>query len=110
MASQSAQSLMSSAARFALLGAIRTYQYTFSVAFGPCCRFHPSCSHYGYEAVARFGALRGGWLAARRIGRCHPWHAGGEDPVPEQWPGWHMSFSPHDAKSSRPISVERIGS
>jgi putative membrane protein insertion efficiency factor len=97
-------------ARLALLGAIRTYQYTLSVAFGPCCRFHPSCSHYGYEAVARFGALRGGWLAAKRIGRCHPWHAGGEDPVPEQWPGWRNSDSPHDAHHARPITVERIGS
>lgn len=117
----SPQHLLSSAARLALLGAIRTYQYTLSVAFGPCCRFYPSCSHYGYEAVARFGALRGGWLAAKRIGRCHPWHAGGDDPVPAQWPGWRHTAdsSPHDARRasplhdadhSRPLTVERIGS
>jgi hypothetical protein len=114
--------LLSSAGRLALLGAIRTYQYTLSAAFGPCCRFHPSCSHYGYEAVARFGALRGGWLAAKRIARCHPWNEGGEDPVPETWPAMKNTtslkrrerHSPHDAArpaaGSRPITVERIGS
>ncbi len=120
MTTRSPHNLLSSVARLALLGAIRTYQYTLSAAFGPCCRFHPSCSHYGYEAVARFGALRGGWLAAKRVGRCHPWAAGGDDPVPDAWPGWRSSFSsshdalrafgPHDAASARPITVERTGS
>lgn len=111
------QTLLSSSARIALLGAIRTYQYTLSAAFGPCCRFHPSCSHYGYEAVARFGALRGGWLAVRRVARCNPWTVGGDDPVPAQWPGWRGAstasrFSPDvaDASGARPITVERIGS
>lgn len=121
MTSRAPQKLMSTVARAALLGAIRTYQLTLSAAFGPCCRFYPSCSHYGYEAVARFGALRGGWLAAKRIGRCHPWNAGGIDAVPDEWPGWRnaSSYSPHDALCashqgaadvSRPITVERIGS
>ena len=120
MTTTSPQHLMSSAARLALLGAIRVYQYTLSAAFGPCCRFYPSCSHYGYDTVARFGALRGGWLAAKRVGRCHPWTAGGDDPVPDAWPGWRSSFSsshdalrashPRDAASARPITVERIGS
>jgi putative membrane protein insertion efficiency factor len=98
------QNLMSSSARLALLGVIRAYQLTLSAAFGPCCRFYPSCSHYGYEAVARFGALRGGWLAAKRVGRCHPWHAGGEDPVPDSWPGWRNSSLSHDARDARPNS------
>jgi uncharacterized protein len=62
--------------------AIRFYQLAFSPLVGPACRFHPSCSQYALEAVTRFGVLRGGWLSMRRLGRCHPWHEGGFDPVP----------------------------
>jgi len=61
---------------------IRLYQWTLSPLLGPACRFHPSCSQYALEAVQRFGVLRGGWLALARLGRCHPWHPGGFDPVP----------------------------
>ena len=61
---------------------IRLYQWTLSPLLGPTCRFYPSCSRYALEAVLRFGVLRGGALAARRLGRCHPWHPGGIDPVP----------------------------
>jgi uncharacterized protein len=61
---------------------IRLYQLTISPLLGPRCRFHPSCSQYALEALARFGFLRGSWLAVRRIGRCHPWNPGGFDPVP----------------------------
>jgi uncharacterized protein len=61
---------------------IRIYQWTVSPLLGPRCRFYPSCSQYAHEAVLRFGVLRGGWLALRRLGRCHPWHPGGIDPVP----------------------------
>ena len=61
---------------------IRAYQRFVSPALPPSCRFHPSCSQYALEAVTRYGALRGSWLAARRLARCHPFHPGGFDPVP----------------------------
>jgi len=63
-------------------GALRFYQLALSPLVGPACRFYPSCSQYALEAVERFGVLRGAYLAARRLGRCHPWHPGGYDPVP----------------------------
>jgi hypothetical protein len=65
-----------------LVGLVRAYQYAISPLLGRNCRFVPSCSEYALEALRRHGALRGTWLAARRIGRCNPWHAGGYDPVP----------------------------
>jgi putative membrane protein insertion efficiency factor len=61
---------------------IRIYQWTVSPLLGPRCRFHPSCSNYALQAIQRFGLLRGSWLTLRRLGRCHPWHPGGYDPVP----------------------------
>jgi len=61
---------------------IRIYQKTISRVLPPSCRFEPSCSVYGYEAVEKYGILKGGWMAIRRIGRCHPMNPGGYDPVP----------------------------
>jgi putative membrane protein insertion efficiency factor len=61
---------------------IRLYQWTVSSYLGPRCRFYPSCSHYAHEAIGRFGVPAGGWLALKRLARCHPWHPGGHDPVP----------------------------
>ena len=68
--------------RFVAILLIRIYQWTVSPLLGPTCRFHPSCSNYALEAFNRFGMLRGGWLTVKRLGRCHPWHPGGFDPVP----------------------------
>ena len=63
---------------------IRCYQWLTSPLLGQNCRFHPSCSQYALEAVQSFGILRGGWLALKRLGRCHPWHPGGLDPPPKK--------------------------
>ena len=65
------------------LGAlVRAYRYFISPLLPPACRFHPSCAAYAEEALLEHGALRGGWLTARRLCRCGPWHSGGLDPVP----------------------------
>jgi len=65
-----------------LLALIRAYRMALSPWWGRQCRFTPTCSEFALEAIERHGALRGTWLAMRRVSRCHPWHAGGFDPVP----------------------------
>ncbi len=67
----------------ALMGAVRGYQKVLSPAMGGNCRYYPSCSEYGYDAIRLHGAFRGSWMAVKRIGRCQPFHEGGFDPVPE---------------------------
>lgn len=69
-----------------LIGLIRGYQLLISPLVGPRCRYYPSCSQYTIEAVRVHGAARGSYLAGRRLLRCHPWHAGGFDPVPPPAP------------------------
>jgi putative membrane protein insertion efficiency factor len=65
-----------------LIALVRGYQYLLGPWWGRQCRFSPTCSHYAIEAIERYGALPGSWLALRRILRCNPWHPGGYDPVP----------------------------
>ena len=81
--------------RKAVVGLVRGYQLLISPLLGPSCRFRPTCSAYAITSLDRFGVLRGGWLAAKRIGRCHPWNPGGFDPVPETLP-------PKSARTVRP--------
>lgn len=63
---------------------IRFYQYAISPLLGPRCRFKPTCSHYAVEAIEEWGVVRGGWLAVKRIVKCHPWGPWGYDPVPKK--------------------------
>ena len=69
--------------QFLILGLIRLYQLTISriLPYGTC-RFYPSCSNYGFQAIAKYGLIRGGWMALKRVLRCNPFHSGGYDPVP----------------------------
>jgi uncharacterized protein len=78
--------------RVILKGLIRLYRYFISPMLGPNCRFYPSCSCYAEEAIEHHGIVRGSYLTARRILRCHPWHAGGYDPVP---PPTSIKPAPH---------------
>ncbi len=64
------------------LGIIRLYQILLSPLLGASCRFTPTCSHYGIEAIKKYGPFKGGWLTLKRIGSCHPWGKHGHDPVP----------------------------
>jgi putative membrane protein insertion efficiency factor len=68
-----------------LIALIRGYQLLISPLLGNHCRFDPSCSSYMAEAIDRHGSARGTWLGLRRLARCHPWHAGGYDPVPDKF-------------------------
>ena len=78
--------------KWLLIGLVRVYQATLSPFLGGACRFEPSCSRYGIEALRRHGALRGSWLTRRRLLRCRPYGPSGYDPVPDRWPGYFTKF------------------
>jgi uncharacterized protein len=68
--------------KYVLIGLLRAYRAVISPLYGQVCRYYPDCSAYALEAVTEHGAVRGSWLAVRRVARCHPWAPGGFDPVP----------------------------
>lgn len=68
--------------KYPIIWFLKAYRAVVSPLYGEVCRYYPSCSAYALEAVTRHGAVRGSWLAMRRVGRCHPWAEGGVDPVP----------------------------
>jgi len=68
--------------KYVLIAMLKAYRFAISPLYGQVCRYHPTCSAYALEAVQTHGAVRGTWLAMRRVARCHPWAAGGLDPVP----------------------------
>jgi hypothetical protein len=71
--------------KYPALWLIKLYQKLISPALPPSCRFYPSCSSYGYQAIEKHGLLKGGWLTVMRLARCQPFHPGGYDPVPEEF-------------------------
>ncbi|MFT8390071.1 MAG: membrane protein insertion efficiency factor YidD [Sporolactobacillus sp.] len=84
-----------------LIFLIRVYQKCISPFTPPTCRFYPTCSHYAAEAITRFGVLRGGWLAIKRLMKCHPFHPGGMDPVPQKWTGIRKKNDNHRSNRAR---------
>ena len=89
----------------AVLLLLRLYKLCISPYLGQNCRFYPSCSDYASEAVATHGALHGSWLAARRLCKCHPWHAGGLDPVPcKAGPADHTATATSSSATARGCS------
>ncbi|QQL50615.1 membrane protein insertion efficiency factor YidD [Mucilaginibacter ginkgonis] len=74
--------LLKTLAGYFFISLIKVYQYLLSPLFGVSCRYTPSCSQYGVEAIKKYGAFKGGWLTLKRIGTCHPWGGNGHDPVP----------------------------
>jgi uncharacterized protein len=80
--------------RYLLIGFLRAYRLLVSPLYGQVCRYHPSCSAYALDAVREHGSIKGPWLAVRRLGRCHPWAAGGYDPVPPRTPRMSAGSSP----------------
>lgn|GEM_PF-273138 len=93
-----------------LIALVKVYQFTLSPILGRQCRFHPTCSWYALEALRRYGAFGGAWMAARRLARCHPFSAGGYDPVPypDQVPYQPEATSGEAASETSTISPRKL--
>lgn len=89
--------------KWVLIGLLRAYRFAISPLYGQVCRYHPTCSAYALEAVTVHGSIKGSWLAIRRVGRCHPWAAGGYDPVPA--PGSSKERDQHRTASAAPVNT-----
>ena len=92
--------------RFLLILLVKGYRLIFSPYVGRSCRFAPTCSQYALDALNEYGALKGSWLALRRIGRCHPWHAGGYDPVPTKTDGAQNHGCTHEACHPNEVGLD----
>lgn len=79
--------------KYPLIWLLKAYRFAVSPLYGQVCRYHPTCSAYALQAVETHGAVRGSWLAGRRVLRCHPWSSGGYDPVPQSRRGEQCSAS-----------------
>lgn len=90
-----------------LLILIRAYQIVLSPIIGQQCRFYPTCSCYAHTAISRYGAMRGSWMTIRRLSRCHPWHEGGMDPVPDVTPGKNTSEYSAAEKLPAPVGKDK---
>jgi putative membrane protein insertion efficiency factor len=88
--------------RWLLIGLLRGYRVAISPLYGQVCRYHPSCSAYALDAVTAHGSLRGSWLTTRRLLRCHPWAAGGYDPVPPRFTAAETSQAPAGTATTPP--------
>jgi len=88
---------------------IVAYRKVVSPVLPSACRFHPTCSRYAADAIERHGSFRGVLLAAKRLARCHPWHPGGFDPVPDRVPGADTGYEESSAEARPPGSItERV--
>lgn len=87
--------------RHLLIGLLKAYRFAISPLYGQVCRYHPTCSAYALESVETHGAAKGSWLAVRRVARCHPWAAGGHDPVPHAASSAAVTVGPERAQHSR---------
>jgi len=90
--------------KYVLIMVLKAYRFAISPLYGDVCRYYPSCSAYALEAVSTHGALKGSWLAVGRLARCHPWAAGGVDPVPPvSRAGWRTRLHPRSRdRGTRP--------
>lgn len=89
--------------KYPIIWFLRAYRALISPLYGQVCRYHPSCSAYALTAVTHHGAVRGSWLAVRRLARCHPWAAGGYDPVPGTEPPCEaVGTTPSDSRDHQP--------